>query len=470
MTRRSARTSLKSINSPMKTLLIAVLCVLGSQVVWSQEATTLDKTIARIGEDYILLSDLEYRFREEALASGNSSLEAKCLLFYRMVVEKIMIVQASRDSIVVSKEEVDMQMEQRMAFFINQFGSEKAIEKYFGEPMATIRAKLRKNLEDQLLVGRMQQTIIEGLNISPREVNDFFKALPPDSIPVIETQYGLGQIVLDIPISDKEKKRVKASLGRIRKQIMAGELEWGIAATLYSEDPGSKTRGGDLGWASRNAYVPEFSAAAFKLIKDSISGPVETQFGYHIIQMIDRKGDRIHLKHILMTPKPRPENRKYARAKLDSLRKLIRRDSLDFSTAAYRFSQDEETKNTGGLVYDPQTGSTRVAKSSLGADLLLLLDTMKVGSISVPQGFINSSNNEAYRLLYLMERTEEHKASPQKDYAFLAELAKAKKGQEVIDKWVWQKSPSIYISIDAPYLDSCPRVKKLVDNNKRSNQ
>lgn len=460
---------MKSINSPMKTILIAFTCLLGSHMVWSQDALTLDKTIARIGEDYILLSDLEYRFREEALASGNSSLEAKCQLFYLMVVEKIMIVQAARDSITVTKEEVDMQMEQRMAFFINQFGSEKAIEKYFGEPMAAIREKLRKNLEDQLLVGRMQQSIVEGLNISPREVQDFFKSMPQDSIPVIETQFELGQIVLDIPISDKEKKRVKATLSRIRKQIMSGELEWSIAATLYSEDPGSKARGGDLGWAARNAYVPEFSAAAFKLKKDSISGPVETQFGFHIIQMIDRKGDRIHLKHILISPKPRPDNRKYARAKLDSIRLLIQRDSLDFPTAAYRFSQDEETKNTGGLVYDPQTGSSKVAKSSLGADLLLLLDTMKVGSISLPQGFVNPSNKEAYRLLYLKERTEEHKANPQKDYAYLAELAKAKKGQEVINQWVWQKAPSIYISIDPAYLQSCPKVKKLVEN-KRSNQ
>lgn len=428
----------------------------------------LDKTIAKIGDQYILLSDLEYRYREEVLAKGIDTKEAKCDLLFTMIREKMLIVQADRDSIEVSPDEIDMQMEQRMAFFIQQFGSEKAIEKYFNESMANIRAKLRKTMEDQMIVNKMQQKLLGDVKISPNEVRTFYRNLPQDSMPDIKTQYEVGQVVLNIPVSTKEKRRVKRHLNKIRNQIISGDLEWSIAATLYSEDPGSKARGGDLGWAPRSAYVPEFSAAAFKLKKDSISGPIETQFGYHIIQMLDRKGDRIHVRHILISPKPRPENRRTARSKLDSIRKLILRDSFTFKTAAYKFSQDEETRNTGGMLYDAETGSTKISNENIPIDLSILLDTMKVGLISLPLSFMGSDNKEAYRIIYLKSKILAHKANLTQDYAFISDLALNQKNISVIINWTWQKAPSMYISIADEY-HSCKKIRRLIAENKRNN-
>lgn len=427
---------------------------------------TLDKTIAKIGDNYILLSDLEYRYREEVLVQGPGSREEKCNLLFKMLREKMLIVQADRDSIVVSKDEVDMQMEQRMSFFISQFGSEKALEKYFGESMENITLKLRKTMEEQMLVNRMQQQLVGELTVSPNEVKKYFRSLPQDSLPLIQTQYEVGQVMRNTPVSEKEEKRVKRSLNKIRNQIMNEEIEWTIAATLYSEDPGSKSRGGDLGWASRNSYVAEFSSAAFKLKKDSISGPVKTEFGYHIIKMIDRKGDRIHLKHILISPKPRPFNKKIVRSKLDSIRKLVLKDSFDFKTAAYRYSNHEETKNTGGMLYDPQTGSTKISEDAVGLDLSILLDTMKVGTITRASSFETPGGGEAYRIIFLKGKIKEHTANLGQDYAYISDLAKNNKNEQFLIDWTWQKAPTMYLSVGQEYQD-CEKINKLLAENKR---
>lgn len=443
-----------------------VLFFLGIGGLMAFSNVTLDKTIAKVGDEYLLLSDLEYRYREEVLAKGEDSKEAKCDLFFRMIQEKMLIVQAGRDSISVSAEEIDMQMEQRMAFFISQFGSQKAIESYFNESMENIRAKLRKTMEEQMLVNRMKQNLLSNLQVSPNEVKKFYREIPTDSIPVISTQYEVGQVSMITPVSEIEEKRVKRKLNKLRRQIMEGEIEWSIAATLYSEDPGSKARGGDLGWASRGSYVPEFAAAAFKLKKDSISGPVETQFGYHIIKMIDRKGDRIKLKHILISPKPRPFNKKIVRSKLDSVKMLVLNDSIQFKTAAYLYSDDEETKNSGGMLFDQNTGSTKITEEAAGMELSLVLNTMKVGTISEPVAFTTAQNKEGYRIIYLKGKTPEHKANLQQDYAYISDMAKESKSENFIANWTWQKAPSMYISISEDHRN-CDKIKRLIAENQR---
>ncbi|MFY0672393.1 MAG: peptidylprolyl isomerase [Bacteroidia bacterium] len=443
-----------------------LLLIVGLGGIMAFTDVTLDKTIAKVGDEYLLMSDLEYRYREELLAKGVDSEEAKCDLFFRMLQEKMLVVQAGRDSIAIAAEEVDMQMEQRMAFFVSQFGSQKAIENYFNESIEDIRAKLRRTMEEQMLVNRMKSNLLANVEVSPNEVKKFYRDIPADSVPVINTQYEVGQVSMNTPVSEIEEKRVKRKLNRLRRQIMEGSIEWSIAATLYSEDPGSKARGGDLGWASRNSYVPEFSAAAFKLKKDSISGPVETQFGFHIIKMIDRKGDRIKLKHILISPKPRPLNRKIVRNQLDSVRKLVLKDSIAFKTAAYLYSEDEETKNSGGMLFDPNTGSTKITEEAAGLDLSLILDTLSVGTITGPMGFKTPENKEGYRIIYLKGKTQEHKANLQQDYAFISDMAKQAKSESFIANWTWQKAPSMYISISEGHRN-CEQVKRLIAENQR---
>ena len=432
----------------------------------SFEPITLEKTIAKIGDEYILLSDLEYRYREEYVVRGIQSEKAKCDLLFNMVQEKMLIVQAGRDSIEVTDEEVDMQMEQRMAFFIEQFRSEKAIERYFNLPMDDIKAKLRRTLHDQLLVSRMQQQLLQSVTVSPNEVKKFYKETPKDSLPEIKTEYEVGQISVFAPISRVERNRVKRKLNGIRKRILNGEIEWSLAARINSEDTKTAIRGGYLGWASRSTYVTEFSAAAFKLKKDTISPIVETEFGFHLIKMHDRKGDMIECSHILIKPVARPHSKVMAKRRIDSVRKLILRDSLTFKKAAYRYSQDEETRNTGGMLYDPQSGSTRISVTSINPELSDVLDSMKVGSITRPMPYEAHGGKEAYRIIYLNDRVPAHRANLEQDYYFISEMARMERSAEFLDTWTWRKAPSMYISIDDKY-HQCAKIAQLIAENKR---
>lgn len=430
------------------------------------ESITLDKTIAKVGDEYILQSDLEYRYREEYVARGLDNEDAKCDLLFKMVQEKMLIVQAGRDSVVVSDEEIDQQMEQRMAFFIEQFRSEKAIERYFNMPMPDIKAKLRKTLSDQMLVGRMQQQLLAAVTVSPNQVKKFYKETPKDSLPEIKTQYEVGQITMDAPISNAEQKRVRRQLNGIRKRILSGEMEWSLAARINSKDVGSAVKGGYLGWASRSTYVPEFAAAAFRLKKDTISGIVETEFGYHIIKVHDRKGENIECSHILLKPIPRPFSKQLAKTYLDSIRSLILKDSMSFTKAAYRYSQDEETRNTGGMLYDPQSGSTKISVESINPELAGVLDTMKIGSITKPLSYDTHGGKEAFRILYLKDRIESHRANLEKDYYFISEMARTKTSEDFLDGWTWRKAPSMFMDIDEEYR-GCDKITRLIAENKR---
>ena len=467
MTKQTEKVYLKYMSKFLSIKIVMVLIV-GLSLHQAKAQTILDKTIAVVGDNYILQSELEYRFREEYIVKGIDSREAKCALFFKMLQEKMLIVQAKRDSIVVAPEEVDMQMEQRLGFFIQQFGSEKEIEKFFDESMKNIRIKLRKSMEHQMLISRVNQSLIGGVTVSPKSVKSYYKGLNKDSLPFLETKFELGQVLVKVKVSDLEKKRVKRKLNKIRQQVIDGEMEWSIAATLYSEDPGSKNQGGDLGWASRNAYVPEFAAAAFKLKKDSISGPILSEFGYHIIKMLDRRGDRIHVKHILISPTPRPENRKFTKNKLDSVWKLVKLDSITFKQAAYRYSEDEETKNTGGMLYDQRTGSTQIEKTALDESLIYMLDTMKVGSISKPIFHTPGPKKEAYRLIYLKNKIPAHSANLDSDYSYIADLAKEQASIDFLNDWVWKKAPTMYIKITEGF-DDCKKVQRLIQENKKLN-
>lgn len=444
----------------------ALILMLASVQSWSQ--TTLDKTIAKIGDEFILLSELEYRYREEVLATGEETETGKCDLLFTMMQEKMLIVQAGRDSIVVTDEEINQQMEQRMSFFIQQFGSEKAIEKYFGEPMDKIRSKLKSTLGDQLLVNRMKQEVLGAVNVSPLHVRKYYKSLPKDSLPKIEAQFEVGQILRNIPVGVKEERRVKRRLNKYRNEILAGEVEFEFVASLYSEDPGSAQRGGDLGWASRNSYVTEFSAAAFKLKKDSISGIVETEFGFHIIKLLDRKGDRIHCKHILIKPQPRPENKQRTRQMLDSIRTLILDDSTTFEKAAYKYSQDEESRNTGGMLYDPQTGSIRLLASSIPPDLATILDTMTIGNITKVLPYSTPRKKETYRIIFLKNKIPAHIMNLEQDYSYVSELATAQRKDGVLLDWTWKKASSMYVSVSSEYLN-CKPIARLMAENKKMN-
>lgn len=427
----------------------------------------LEKIIAVVGDEYILLSDLEIRHREEKANRGKQAPD-KCELLFQMMQEKMLIVQAQRDSVIVTQDEVETQLTQRMNFFIGQFGSEKALEDYFDKTIAQIKEELRANMKDQLTIDKMKGELLAGLKVSPQEVRNFYNNIPEDSLPKFEEEYEIGQVVVEVKVSRKVREKAMTRLKRIRQEIIEGKTDFEFAASLYSDDPGSQPRGGDLGWANRSDYVPEFSAAAFTLKKDSISGLVKTKFGYHIIKLIDRRGDNIHLKHILITPKPNVKNKIRTKNFVDSLRNLVLKDTFTFNDIAYRYSEDEQSRNNGGMVYDQRTSSTRIPAENLDPSISYGVDTLEVGEISHPLAFRTKENKDAYRLLYLKTKTAPHKANLKQDYSRLSDMALNKRKQEYLVKWTFRKASSMYMRVDQQYLN-CPQVSRLMKANQSTN-
>jgi peptidyl-prolyl cis-trans isomerase SurA len=302
-----------------------------------------------------------------------------------------------------------------------------------------------------------------NVSVTPSEIKNYYKKLPQDSIPLIKTEFKIAQIVKNPPISVEEKIRVKERLLEMRKRILAGE-SFSTLAILYSEDPGSAKKGGELGFYGRGQLYPEFEAVAFKLKEGEVSNVVETEAGYHIIQMIERKGDYINVRHILLVPKVSPMDLLKARNELDSISNLIRMDSLSFEDAVQMFS-DGENKNNGGFLLNPYTGSTTFEAEQLDPQVSFTIEKMEVGEVSSPVPMKTDEQKDAYRLLKLVEKTQPHRANLQDDYSRVQEWALQQKQIEVIDNWINEKAREIYIRIIPAYRE-CQFQNNWISQNK----
>jgi peptidyl-prolyl cis-trans isomerase SurA len=419
-----------------------------SSTCWAQKKL-LDKVIATVGNEIVLLSDLENQY-QQAGAQGGSPQDAKCMILEDILLHKLLVNQAQIDSIEVSDAQVEAELNKRMRYFIAQLGSEQKLEEYMGKSIVQIKTEYKDDVRDMLLAQSMQQKITSGMTVSPAEVKDFYNSIPKDSIPLISSEIELGQIVKQPPINEQEKKSVKEKLEKIRERIVAGE-DFATLAVLYSEDPGSAKNGGELGFVDRNDLVPEFSAVAFNLKGSEVSKVVESTYGFHIIQLIERRGEQINVRHILMTPKTAYSDLSKAEASLDSVYRKIKADTLKFADAALRYSDDEETKNNGGLMVNPQTGSTRFTPEELDQTIFFTIDKLKVGEVSAPVKFQTRDGKTAYRIIFLKTRTEPHKANLKEDYQTLQSAALNKKQSKVMAEWIRKKKLSTYVKVDTSY-------------------
>jgi len=343
-------------------------------------------------------------------------------------------------------------MDRRMRYFINQAGSPEKLEEYFQKTIVEIKNDMREVIRENLLIQEEQGKIVRDITITPSEVKAFFRKLPKDSIPEISSEIEIGIIVRQPAISEAEKQEVKDKLLNIRERVRKGD-DFATLAILYSEDPGSSRKGGELGMFKRGEMRPEFEAAAFKLKPGETSDIVETEDGFHIIQMIERRGEYINVRHILLQPKIAPENLAKAKSFLDSVANLIREKKMIFSEAVIRFS-DDPSRNNGGLLINPATGDSKFEASQLDPKIFFVIDKLKVGDISDPAVFKTDRGKEEYRLYYLKERTLPHKANLETDYARIQEIALEKKRMKAAEVWVAEKSAKTYIRIIDPF-DKC---------------
>jgi peptidyl-prolyl cis-trans isomerase SurA len=411
----------------------------------------IDQVVAVVGNSEILESDLVNQYLN-ARMQGNiqgTEQQMKCSILESLLYSKLMLAQAQFDSLTVDQTQVTAELEARISTFINRFGSQEAMEKYYGKSMEDIKSELHDIIKDQLLSQQVQQKIISNVTVTPSEVSDFYKSLPKDSIPLIKTEYVIRQIVLSPPVSVEEKLRVKKELLELRKRILNGE-SFSTMAILYSEDPNSAKKGGELGFFGPGQLYPQYEAAARKLEPGQISDVVETKAGYHIIQMIAKKGDYFNTRHILLIPKVSPLALQKAKDKLDSIAKLIRSDSMSFDEAVKKFSQGPD-KNSGGYMLNQQTGGVEFQGEQLDPQVSFTISNMKQGEISNAVPFKTDDNKDAFRILYLEKKIESHRANLKMDYNKIEKWALMDKQQKAIDNWINDKAQNTYIRINEAY-------------------
>jgi peptidyl-prolyl cis-trans isomerase SurA len=446
----------------MKNKIIATLLVLFSLTVSAQK-NVIDAVIAVVGDEIILKSDIEnqyYQIKTSGqvdLSTPEKRQELRCQILEQFLFQKLLLNQAKIDSLEVSETEVQNNLDRRINYFIQQIGSQEKLEQYFGKTLLEIKADLKEDLRNQMLIEKEQNQITKDIDISPKEVKECYNKIPKDSLKIFDRQYEIAQIVIKPQIDDREKWRIRKQLEDIREKIINGG-SFEAMARLYSDDLESAKHGGDLGWVGRTILDPDFAKAAFALKNPGdISRIVQTKFGFHIIKLVEKEGDRIHVKHILIKPEISDEQLIKAKNKLDSIRNLILKDTLTFEQAAEKFSEDEQTKYNGGIIMNSQTGLSRFTLNEIKDPTMLdLLQKMKEGDISSPFLYIDPvSGEKSLKIIKVVKIIPPHKANLKEDYQYIKNLCLNNKKQEVLDKWVKDEIKNTYIKINSDKYKKC---------------
>ena len=421
----------------------------------------VDKTVAVVGNEVILVSDIESEVQQMQAQGRSSDRDVRCNLLENMMESKIFLMQARIDSLTVSYDMVDSELSNRIDQFRTYLGGDEELEKYFGKPLYKLRQEWRQMFEDQSLIQDEQRTIAGNIpEVTPYDVQQFLDTVATDDLPVVPIKYQLSQICV-YPDREAAALAVKERLLSLRERIINGE-KFATLARIYSEDPGSSRRGGELGMASKSIFWPAFSDAAMALRPGVISQIVETPDGFHIIEVIEKKGDMFNARHILLKPQYTAEDREKAFSRLDSLRTKILDDEIKFNLAARFFSEDPATRTNGGQMADPSTGSSYFEIDQLKPADYAAIKDLKEGEISEP---VESTDNEGYQqgrqgnTVYKVIRVDKivpaHPASFQNDYTELLSRVQSQRQMQAIDEFLEKRIKDTYIVID-PMFKECP--------------
>ncbi len=434
----------------------------------AQHLKTVDKVVAVVGDNIILLSDIEMQYAQ-FLAQGNGPDEKiKCFILQQLLTQKLLAQQARLDSVDkdVNAGMVDDEIERRMRVMTQRAGGQERLEEFLGRSLLQYKDEMRTDIREQLIAQKMQGKITEKVNVTPQEIKRYFESIPKDSLPNYNTEVEIGQLVIHPKLNKEEKQFYKDKLESIRARIKAGE-NFATLARLYSQDPGSAKEGGDLGFMDRTGLVKEYAANAFKLKPNEISPIFETEFGFHFLQVLERKGEQIRTRHILLRPDFTQASLKRAQVHIDSIHQKVVSGTLNFSSAASLYSDDNETKFNGGTIINLQNGNSRstfIPVDKLDPQLFLIIDTMKVGSYSNPTLFVEQDGKKGFRFLYLKSKTLPHQASLTQDLPKIKELAYEDKVNRIVSEWFEKRRQKTYISIDTEFA-ACEKLKDWVNKN-----
>ncbi len=435
--------TLKYINSVILSLITLTTLSLKAQVI--------EEIIAVVEDNIILKSDLDLQLEQAKEAGYDMEIaELQCEVLNQLIVDKIFIVQAQRDSVVATNEEVDGELNRRIEYFISMFGSNEKLEEYYGKSIFDLKEEFRDDIYQQLLADKMKSLVFADLSVSPAEVFDFFGKIPQDSLPYFSAEVEIGQIAIFAEPTILQKQAAKEKAQKIKADIEMGS-DFGFQALLYSDDPGSATKDGALGYVKRGELVPEFEAVAFRLEIDEISDVVESEFGFHIIQLLDRKGDRIEVRHILITPDIEDQNVLDAENEIIELKAKLDHGDLSYQQAVARFSQDDQSKQNGGLLTNPETGDTFFEMGQLEGNVALSLDMMNVGDFSEVLPYQSFDGQSGFRIIYLQSETPAHMANLNDDYSKIKAVAKQTKQNDEMELWLAKKVENIYIRLAEKY-------------------
>lgn len=420
---------------------------------WS--ANVIDEVAWVVGDEAILLSDVE-EFRQRMRYEG-SSIEGDpyCYIPEQLALQKLYLDQAKIDSIFADDKSVSNQVEMRINYLIGQVGSKEKVEEYFNQDMASLREDLTDMVSNQQIIQQMQRKIVGESKVTPAEVKKFFNALPVDSIPEIPTQIEVQLITVAPVVNSSAIENVKSKLREFKERVDNKETEFSTLAILYSEDKESAKRGGELGFMGRGQLVHEFADVAFALHDaNRVSKVVETEFGYHIIQLVEKSGDKVNVRHILMKPKSTLDEQFQARARLDSVIDVVNKKELTFEEAVSLYSVDKNTRNSGGILTNPKNGSSRFEIRDLPQEVAKAVYSLGVGEISRPFAMIDSKGNEVFAVAKVKSLLKAHKANVEDDYMAIKEAYQEQKNAELLRNWVMEKQKSIYVKID-PKWQNC---------------
>ena len=419
----------------------------------------IDEVVWVVGDEAILKSDVENERLNAQYENRHFDGDPYCVIPEELAVQKLFLHQAELDSIFVEESEVLQGVESRLSWLQDQIGSKEKMEEYYNMTFTQIREMLRDNVRDGETVRAMQKEIVGEIKLTPAEVRNYFSRLPQDSIPFVPTQVEVQIVTLEPKIPNEEIERVKNQLREFTERVNKGETTFTTLARLYSEDPGSARNGGEYGFTGRGQLTPEFANVVFNLTDpNKISKVFETEYGYHIAQLIERRGDRLSYRHILIKPKVEDEQLEKALSRLDSIADDIRRGKFTFDEAATYISNDKDTRNNHGLLANPVTNTSRFEMDALASyvsqELAKVVVDMQIGEISKPFTMINTKGKQVCAIVKLKNRIDGHKATITEDYQRLKDIVAEKRSEEKIEKWILEKQKKTYVRI-SPNWRSC---------------
>lgn len=432
---------------------ILVILVLTFSQSFAQSDKVIDKIIAIVGEKPILFSEFKQQILQLESNGVTVTKQVECDVFESILFEKLLLNQAQIDSVEIPENQVNAELDNRIRYFESQVGSIQKIEEIFGKPIIEIREDFYSKIEDRLKVEQTQNKITQNVSVSPKEIRTFYESIPQDSLPLVDVQVEVAHLVIQPEVSLEDKLKVKALLEQWREEIVKGEKSFATTAVFESDDPGSKSQGGEFDWVNRGEFVPEFDRMAFSMKEGEISPVFETDYGYHILELFERRGDKYRGRHILKSPKVNADQLYKSRSKCDSILLLITNNEMMFKQAVEKFSTDENTRYSSGLMFDQYTTSSKFDLNQLDKQVFLAIEGMTPGETKGPFVMQTVDGKQAYRLVKLVSRTEPHKANMKQDYPMISMMANETEKGKVVEKWVNSQLVNTYIKISDEYKD-----------------